>query len=130
MKKLNAQEMTGVLEADGPTRYAHFVKQVADWQQVWGLRASDGWVSVSDESGVPAFPVWPHADYARLLATDDWASASPTAIDVHDWVEEWLPNLSADGSLVAVFPTPLGKGVVVTPERLRDDIAHELSALE
>ena len=76
------------------------------------------------------FPVWPHEEYARLLATDDWQTAEPTSIDVHDWVESWLPNLLEDGSMIAVFPTPPGKGVVVEPQRLKADIESELRRYE
>ena len=130
MSKLSAEEMRGVLGADGPTRYAHFVKRVADWEEVWGLRAPDGWVAVSDESGVSMFPVWPHEEYARLVATDDWSNAVPTSIDVHDWIDSWLPNLLEDGSKIAVFPTPQGKGVVVEPQQLKADIENELSRYE
>ena len=112
-KELREQEIAGLLKADGPARYAHFVSQVADWELVWGLRAPGGWVCLSDDTEVPMFPVWPHEEYARLLATGDWANATPTSIEVHEWVNKWLPGLDADGSKVAVFPTPAGKGVVV-----------------
>jgi hypothetical protein len=130
VKKLRAKEIQGVLNTDGPTRYAHFVKQVADWQQVWGLRASDGWVSVSDESGIPMFPVWPHPHYAQLAAIDGWENAAPASIEVHEWVQTWLPGLTVDGSMIAVFPTPQLNGVVVAPEMLKTDIENELVKLE
>jgi Protein of unknown function (DUF2750) len=130
MKNLSAEEIASVTRQDGATRYAHFVKQVADWQQVWGLRAEDGWVAVSDDSGASMFPVWPHAEYARLLATDDWQTAVPTAIELTDWLEEWLPNLAEVGDMVAVFPTPAGQGVPVDPVTVRSDIEAELSKLE
>jgi hypothetical protein len=129
-KRVRDEEIAGVLRTDGPTRYAHFVAQVADWKLVWGLRASDGWVSVSDESEVPMFPVWPHEPYAQLLATDSWAEATPSAIEVHEWLETWLPELAADGSKIAVFPTPRGQGVVIEPDRLRRDIEAELARVE
>jgi hypothetical protein len=76
VKELGAKEIQGVLNTDGPTRYAHFVKQVADWQPVGGLRESDGWVSVLTEAVFPMFPVWPHPQYARLAAIDGWENAA------------------------------------------------------
>ena len=129
-KRLSEKEMAGVLSADGPTRYEHFVKQVADWQLVWGLREDDGWVSMGLSSHEPAFPVWPHEAYAQLCATEAWASAKPTSIEVHEWVESWLPGLGKDGSQIAVFPTPEGKGLLVDPRKLRADLEKELSLLE
>ena len=32
----------------------------------------------------------------------DGPDAAPPAIEVHEWIAEWLPNLSADGSHIAV----------------------------
>ena len=129
-KQVRDEEMAGVLSTDGSTRYAHFIAQVADWELVWGLRTADGWVSMSDAGELPMFPVWPHEPYARLLATDSWSNAVPTPIGVHEWVETWLPGLATDGSKVAVFPTPEGKGVVVEPAQLRSDIEAELARVE
>lgn len=130
VKSLHAEEIDHLVAADGPTRYSYFVEQVADWEQVWGLRAPDGWVSVSDESGVPTFPVWPHSEYARLLANDSWSDAVPTSIELHEWIEEWLTGLSENGSKIAVFLTPHGQGVVVDPPRLRADLGDALAEYE
>ena len=130
MKKVTPEEIRALLSKDGPTRYSYFVKQVADTEQVWGLREPDGWVSVSDDSEIPMLPVWPHRESAELLVNGTWASASPTPIDLYDWLEEWLPNLAADGDMVAVFPTPVGKGVVVDPAALKADLERETSRYE
>ncbi|MDQ0038088.1 hypothetical protein J2W30_005875 [Variovorax boronicumulans] len=130
MKRLHEQEIAAVLKTDGPTRYGHFVGQVADWEAVWGLRTPDGWVSGSDETNGPMFPVWPHEPYARMLAVDLWANATPTPIAVHDWIEKWLPGLARDRVMVAVFPTPEGKIVLVDPLQLRSDIEAELARIE
>jgi len=129
-KQVRDEEMAGVLSTNGPTRYAHFVAQLADWELVWGLRAADGWVSMSDASEVPMFPVWPHESYAWLFATNSWSQATPTSIGVHEWVGTWLPRLATEGSKVAVFPTPQGQGVVVEPAQLQLDIGAELERLE
>lgn len=130
MKQLREQEIAAVLKLEGPARYSHFIGQVADWEVVWGLRSPDGWVSISDKTGAPMFPVWPHEPYARMLAVDSWAQVIPTPIEVHEWIEKWLPGLAKDRMKVAVFPTPEGKMVVVDALRLRGDIEAELARME
>jgi hypothetical protein len=129
-KQLRQQEIEGVLKSDGPTRYAHFVSQVSDWALVWGLRSRDGWVMISNSTGKPMFPVWPHEEYANLLAVGEWANAAPVSVEVHEWVDKWLPGLHEDDTKVAVFPTPAGKGVVVEALHLQRDIEAELERLE
>ena len=130
MCSFHENEIAAVLKTDGPARYSHFIGQVADWEAVWGLRSLDGWVSASDETGALLFPVWPHEPYARLMAVDSWAQATPTPIEIHEWTGKWLSGLSADRMKVAVFPTPEGKMVVVDPLQLRIDIEAELGRVE
>jgi hypothetical protein len=130
-KHITEQEIAGVLRTQATVRYSHFIGQVADWGQVWGLRsAAGGWVSVSDASEVPMFPVWPHEPYARLMAVDAWADAVPTPIDVCEWIQKWAPGLAASGHKIAVFPTPQMKGVVADPQKVVSDLQAEIDQLE
>lgn len=127
---LSAQQFSAVSALAGPERYKHFVGRVADWQSVWGLRNESGWVAAGDENGNSGFPVWPHPDYALVCAIGDWSSNSPSPIEVHEFVERWLPNMTAQGVLVAVFPTPSMRGVLVPAAELQEHIQQELSQIE
>lgn len=121
--------MAGVLRADGPMRYRHFVSRATDNAVVWGLRHVDGWVSM-DCAGQNVFPVWPAAAYAEACAVGEFATTQAHPIDLRSWLETWLPNLERDGSGVAVFPTPGGQGVVVAPAVLREHLRAELQRIE
>ena len=127
---LNPDQFAAVSELPGPERYQHFVSRVADWQSVWGLRDAHGWVMAADDSGSSAFPVWPHPDYAAACTTGEWAGNAPTAIDIHDFVDEWLPRMAVDGILVAVFATPAMRGVMASAQQLAEYIREELSRIE
>ena len=127
---LSAQQFSAVSDLPGPERYKHFVGRVADWQSVWGLRSESGWVAAGDENGKSGFPVWPHPDYALVCAVGEWSGTSPSPIEVHEFVESWLPNLAAQGDLVAVFPTPSMRGVLVPATELQEHIQQELSQIE
>ena len=105
------------------------MKRVADTEEVWSLRASDGWVLTSDGDR-ELIPVWPHPRYATACATAEWANAETAAIAVQDWLDVWIPDMIEDGRGVSVFPVPSGRGVVVEPSRLRDDLLRELDRYE
>jgi len=75
-------------------------------------------------------PVWPAFEYAKLCATDDWCAAKPTRIDVHEFLESWIPDIIKDKRKIAVFPTPGGQGAMVEPERLKNDLLAELARVE
>jgi len=127
---LNKAEFDNVLKLAGPARYRHFIARIADWQQVWTLRQPDGFVTLGDDEGHICVPLWPHADYAMAFAVGDWSTCVPVDIDLDSFKEKWLPGMTRDSYLVAVFPTPSQKGVVVEPARLADDLNEELAKIE
>ena len=131
-KEISDAEFLGVTALTGPERYSHFVRQVADFEEVWSLRTKEGWVSMGTESGTRSIPVWPHQRYAEVFATGEWADTKAESIDMKAWLERWLPGMSSDGTHVAVFPViePTGRGVVVSPEQLRLDLEKELEQYE
>jgi hypothetical protein len=126
---LRPEEREAVLKLPAAERYAYFVKRCADWEQIWGLRDERGWVT-AEHDGQVLMPAWPHADYAQACALDDWNGAEPTAIDLKEWLESWLPDLEAKDQMVAVFPVPEGAGVAVEPARVRRDLEAEAELYE
>lgn len=127
---LKSQQFESVSSLPGAERYAHFVKRVADFSLLWGLRGDSGWVSVADDEGKSGIPFWPHPQYAQACAHGEWAGNSPEPIEVHEFVEEWVPSMAADDVSIAVFPTPAMKGVFVAAEFLARDLRNELSRIE
>jgi Protein of unknown function (DUF2750) len=127
---VNEKEFESLIRSDADTRYSYFVKRVADWQELWTLANEDGYALVADDTGRELVPVWPHARFAQACASDAWDGYSPRAIDLHAWIDQWLPGMERDGRRPAVFPVPGTKSVAVTPQRLRSDLEHELATLE
>lgn len=129
-KPLSREQLSAVSALPGPERFAHFVKRIADSELVWGLRDKDGWVSICDDDGNNGIPFWPHSEYANACARDEWSGYESCAVDVHEFVDTWLPNLLRQGVSVAVFPTTNMKGVFVNPLQLRAAIEDELKLYE
>ncbi len=127
---LPAKKLAALLAAPGPKRFQHLVAQAADSETLWGLRNEEGWVSLADDAEACGFAVWPHPDYARACATGDWADCEPAVIDVHRFVEDWLPDMAAKGLSIAVFPTPAMKGVWMAPAELKSFLEEELAQYE
>jgi hypothetical protein len=118
---LSRKEFLAICALDGSGRYRHFVKRVADWQKVWGLRNESGWVAAMDDEGNPGFPVWPHPEYAAACAVDEWKDNVPTPIDVHEFIEDWLPHMAEEHVAAIVFPTPTLRGVMISATELQGD---------
>lgn len=123
-------EIEAVLATDAETRYRYFIKRTADWEQVWSLRNADGWVLAAMDDGRQVAPFWPFQAFAQRAAVAQWADAEPTPIPLESFMERWLPGLAGDERLVCVLPGLDGRGPVVQPMTLKDDIQDELDRLE
>lgn len=122
---MNGKQIEAVVALDPSRRAEHFAKAVADREEAWGLCAG-GWATSATDMGELAFPLWPASEYAALCATGDWSTYVPRSITLEDLRNTLLPMLREQRSLVAVFQTPSGRGVTVTPDDLWAMIASEL----
>ena len=123
--KLRKEQIEAVLALDGPKRYEHFIKQVADKQVVWGLY-QEGWALAQTSEGQQVFPLWPSEEYAALCARDNWEGYRPKSFSLDDLLDELLPRFVEDGTLPAIFFTPQKRGVTPSIEQLRADLEDEL----
>lgn len=131
-KDVSDPEFRSVTALTGAERYSFFVRQVADFEAVWSLRAPDGWVSMGDSSGARLIPVWPQRRYAEVCAVGLWSDAEAVSIEMEAWMGKWLPGMTSDGVQVAVFPVVAQeeRGVVVSPQQLHYDLKQELAQYE
>ena len=128
--EINEKQFNAVLELDGPSRYSHFISKVADWQEVWSLKNQDGYVTICDDRENKGIPFWPHPNYAGALAKDEWENCHPHKIDLSEFLNIWLPGMQTDNLIVAVFPTPKSKGIIVEPLKLKEDLLTESEQYE
>lgn len=123
------KEIESVVSLPAPKRYEYCVKRIADQEQVWSLW-QEGWALATDDAGHELVPIWPHSLYAIICTTGRWSGYIPKAIDLTEWKEKWTGGMQNDKRLVAVFPTPREKGVVVLPSRFQADLDSECMKYE
>lgn len=82
-KEVSDGEFRGVIALPAPDRYSHFIRRIADFEELWGLRRSDGWVTMGDDAGHKCIPVWPHKRYAESFIRDSWSDTTATRIENH-----------------------------------------------
>ena len=122
---LNPKEIEAVLKLPADKRYQHFIKRIADQEELWGIYDSD-WIKIKYEDGSDLFPVWPNKEYAQLYLQKYCPSAFVKTIDLYEFIDTFLPELGERNIAVSVFPTPEGEGHIVCYEKVIADLNEEL----
>lgn len=91
-----SKEVENVLKLDNRKKYEYFIKKIADFGEVWSLRNTEGWIT-SGEGDDFFFPVWAKKEFAELYIKGDWQDCACEAIDIDDFLENWLEGLKEDG---------------------------------
>ena len=82
-----------------------FVVEAIESGVVWGLATSEGdWALVDSERSteVEVMPLWSDRRLAEALCNGEWAVYAPVAIDLEEFLDDWLPGLHGDVVLVGV----------------------------
>lgn len=125
MKRKTKKEIEAVLKLDGPTRFRYFVKRIVDAEKIWSLW-SDGWALMENDNGAQVFPLWPSPEFADICRLNEWSVCQVREITLSDFQSEVMSNAAAQGLVFGVFPTPEGRGVVVSPSDMASAIEQEL----
>lgn len=136
--KLNDGEFRALLAtADITKRYGYCVKKIADAGALFWLESDMGRCVIGpDERGVTLLPIWPHPRFAEEymqhdpVAKEAWAGAEPIAVAVHEFLDEDMSRLLADGYVIAAFLIAPGKAAVVTAAEFEASLRYELSQIE
>jgi hypothetical protein len=124
--ELAEQEFSRLTKADAEGQYGYFVDRCVENRQVWALvDDEDNWAAFGGADEGVLLCVWPHPRFAEACAYGDWSSREPVPVELDIFIDEVLPDLIREGTLVAVFPTE-DTAVPVEPERLIRDLAVEI----
>ncbi|MBX4262265.1 DUF2750 domain-containing protein [Clostridium estertheticum] len=108
---MNKKELEIVLSLSANKRYEYFVKKVADSENVLGLY-NEGWATTEDNNGSVLIPFWPKMEFAKVCAINEWNGYVPKKIDLHEFIEEWLPGMKKDGIKPSIFWNNYDSGVL------------------
>jgi hypothetical protein len=123
---LETDEFERLTIAEAPSQYEYFIERSVENDQVWTLvDRDDNWAAFGAADEGVMLCVWPHPRFAQACAYGDWEQHEAVPVDLAVFVEEVLPDLIREGTVVALFPTK-DTAVPVEPERLLKDLAVEI----
>lgn len=128
--QLHQKAIEAISKQNPLQRYQYFMRRVADFETMYGLRDKQGnWASaVTEEHDL--FSVWPAPEFAKACAVGDWGNYGVTEITVEMFQEEIKAALLSTGSLVNVFSVSSKAGFIVSPAEFSRDLQNELDQYE
>jgi hypothetical protein len=96
---------------------------------VWGLQdADENWALVgsTDNESIDVIPFWSDRALAEALCNGDWDIYKPVAIEMEEFLDDWLPGMHADVLMVGVNWSADLEGQEFEPLDLLEEFEAEL----
>lgn len=103
MSELTTDEFVAINKLQPELRFEYALSEMIENKEVWGLYGNNGWLLLQAEDEA-CLPIWPHKAFAEAWEKDDFPDCKPKAIDLDAWMDQWLPGMLKNGTLVLVFP--------------------------
>ena len=96
---------------------------------IWGLQDnSNNWALVAsvNNDSIDVMPFWSAQALASAVCTGDWDIYQPIAIDIEEFLDDWLPGMHNDILMVGVNWNAELEGQEMEPLDLLEEFESEL----
>ena len=96
---------------------------------IWGLQDQEGnWslVSSMDTDSIDVIPFWSDQRMAQALCTGDWEVYKPVAIEMEEFLDDWLPGMHSDVLMTGINWNEDLEGQEMEPLDLLEEFEAEL----
>ncbi|GMG87976.1 DUF2750 domain-containing protein [Biformimicrobium ophioploci] len=120
----NSQENIEPLSEDAEENFARFIADGLDNGVVFTLEGDEGFALCASErsDNADVMPFWSQRAFAEALVADDWADYKVVAIDMEEFVDDWLTGMHDDVIMVGINWTEDLEGLEVEPLDLLETI--------
>jgi Protein of unknown function (DUF2750) len=95
---------------------------------VWGLEGPEGWALCASEQSeeTDVMPFWSHESFAKVHCQDDWSEYKAVAIDLNEFLDDWLPGMHDDVILIGINWDENLEGEEYEPLDLLEEFEEEM----
>lgn len=106
-----------------------FIVESIEHGCVWGLQGPDGWALCDSEKydNTDVMPFWSQESFARVHCQEDWKDYEPVAIELEEFLEDWLTGMHEDVILIGINWDEDLEGVEMEPLDLLEEFDQELA---
>lgn len=127
---ITEKEIQAVIALNVKGRYKYSLNRMADFSEVWVLSDSEGFLTYADADNITYFPIWPFKEYAALCAIEEFKNGVPESIEIHDFINEYLPDFREQKIKLSLFPLPSNWGLPIEIDDFINDIQIALDEIE
>lgn len=118
---------TYTLSDDPEDNFDLFLANAIDTGCVWALENSEGFAlcpSVDNEE-LDVMPLWSQPEFAEVHRKEEWEEFKVVPIALEELLDEWLPGMHSDLTLVGINWTEALEGMEIEPLDLLEEIDRE-----
>jgi hypothetical protein len=121
--------MSSMLGDNFDENYAQFIEDAIATGCVWGLESDEGFALCPsvDNDNRDVLPLWSQPEYAQPHAAGEWAEYRVVPIALEELLEDWLPGMHDDLTLVGPNWNSQLEGDEVEPLDLLEDFEETMA---
>lgn len=127
---ISNQEITSMISQTAKVRFEYTVKRIVDFENVWVIEDEKGLMLLNDNNGNLIFPIWPFEEFAKIFCVGDYSTCTVSSIEIHEFLEDYIPKFELSNYKLSVFPLNTGKGMVVEIPDFLLAVQSELDKVE
>ena len=109
-------------------QYKQFISTIVNQAKLFALY-DEGWALCATPTGQQAFAVWQSRSLSQLLIKDNWARYAIKEIDLIAFIEQVIPFIMENSTLLSIDLTPEGQNILVSGNKFLIDIKNYLYSL-
>lgn len=109
-------------------QYKHFVETIVLQTKIFALY-DEGWALCATPTGQQSLAVWQGKSLAQLLIKDNWSRYSVQEVDLSTFLEQMIPFIQKNNTLLSINLTPEGQNVLVSASKFLIDMKSYLYQL-
>lgn len=109
-------------------QYKVFVETIISQTKLYALY-DEGWALCATPTGQQSLAVWQSKGLAQLLVKDNWSRYKVQEIDLISFLDQMIPFITQNNTLLSINLTPEGQNVLVSGSKFLIDIKNYLYQL-
>lgn len=116
------------LSDDPAENLDRFIVEALEQGCVWGLEGPEGWALCDSEKydSSDVIPLWSNMELAEIHCREEWSDYQPVAIDLEEFLDDWLTGMHEDELLVGVNWNDELEGEELEPADLLEEFEQEM----